>query len=98
MTKRNPAFPVHIPSLDGAETYFGMSLRDWFATHAPEPPMHWHSRQSWPKQPDLEYNKKHTSAWKEAWAAYHAAVAECEMMRRIEWQWHYADAMLKARQ
>ena len=34
-----PAFPAQ--HFDLAEHEHGMTLRDWFATHAPEPPKSW---------------------------------------------------------
>ena len=40
MSKNEPAFPNAVP-----EEFFhvqsGMTLRDWFATHAPPPPTTW---------------------------------------------------------
>lgn len=44
MTKPNnpSAFPIAFDGRFGAyEAAPGMSLRDWFATHAPEPPARW---------------------------------------------------------
>ena len=35
-----PAFPAH--HFDLAENEHGMTLRDYFAAHAPEPPALWH--------------------------------------------------------
>ena len=38
-----PAFPHSYDVMPDKEThtYYGMTLRDWFATHAPEPPKSW---------------------------------------------------------
>lgn len=73
-----PAFPspavydpsreqVHAASAYGADP--GMTLRDYFAAHAPEVP-----------------------------ADFDWANMECNIVERlVRWKWHYADAMLKAR-
>lgn len=38
-----PAFPVA-----GGYAWDGMTLRDWFASHAPEPPATWWGAGKWP--------------------------------------------------
>lgn len=57
------------PAFPGA-TYYGpfagMTLRDYFAAHAPEPHKNWHG-------------------------------GERNFSDLIEWRWHYADTMIKAR-
>jgi len=36
-----PAFPLGVPHMTEFQPEWGMSLRDWFASHAPEPPPTW---------------------------------------------------------
>jgi hypothetical protein len=59
-----PAFPS---AAFEQHEYQGMTLRDYFAAHAPEPYKNWHG-------------------------------GERNFSDIIEWRWHYADTMLKARE
>lgn len=91
----DPAFPAKLPRQDtrGEEAadfafFAGLTLRDWFATHAPPVPA-WFMPDQVPEQryganlrplpPSASENK---------------ALAE----RFIAWRWHYADLMLRARE
>jgi hypothetical protein len=65
--KNEPAFPGLHPSKECHYQDAGMTLRDYFAAHAPEPHKNWHG-------------------------------GERNYSDIIEWRWHYADAMLRARE
>lgn len=41
MGENIPAFPLAVPSDCQIQPEYGMTLRDWFATHAPPPPATW---------------------------------------------------------
>ena len=64
--KDEPAFPSQEDWMDDDERYRtfhkGMSLRDWFATHAPEPPLSFVSVHSDPVKA-MEDTAAKTSAW-----------------------------------
>lgn len=121
------------PSHDEAQE--GMTLRDYFAAHAPEPP-EWFSPTMPPKPrlpswmdylpyvpevydavarffdggapeefvaevppEDREAAQVFVAAWKEADRARHEWNAADRLLQTIvQWRWHYADAMLAARE
>jgi hypothetical protein len=68
----------------------GMSLRDYFAAHAPKEIPHGFQLGIRPSQPP-------PNTPKEKWDAYEIAEADWSIRRSIAWSWHYADEMLKAR-
>lgn len=76
-----PAFPTPLPS-----SQYGMSLRDWFAAHAPEATDHW--VETWQKidRSRNPYNEAHRPKLR----------SEIEI--RAAYRWEYADAMIAARQ
>lgn len=78
----------------------GMTMRDYFAAHAPTDPWPWfHPVMATPRpasggegyptrtRDEIEAAEKATSAWEE----------ECFRQRYIQWPWAYADFMLKER-
>lgn len=64
-----PAFPEVPGDCNGYEGKSGMTLRDYFAAHAPDVP------------DDFGWATGETDSWQ----------------RRTRWNYHYADAMLRAR-
>lgn len=92
MSENPNAFPAcNEANVNGT---MGMTLRDWFATHAPEP--HWRFMQDIkPKH----YSPETGQPWSDADcnAAYEAEAA-WELDRDISWRLHWADAMLAARE
>lgn len=91
------AFPCINPNYDGnwnKETVIqGMTLRDWFASHAPELP-NWFYRKEWTeyhvavKAPEL--GPTHMK-----WADINHIESNIDHLTR--WKYYYADAMLAAR-
>lgn len=90
------AFPIPADDRRGWPAETGMTMRDWFASHAPEVPSWFrsdHPRRAWSKPgtsgiqkpviPDAEWNLT-TEKW--------------HMERRVAWAWAYADAMIAARE
>lgn len=81
-----PAFPVNQSEV--CNTTPGLSLRDYFAAHAPPAP-EWYSRRYMygadPKGSGLVGKDVQPASMEEQERHFHA------------WRWHYADAMLAAR-
>ena len=81
----SPAFPIVVEggSDSGLTSQLsaGMTLRDWFASHAPSVPQYYHQE----KRPQPEQSD------------YAEAVLKWEASRRAIWNYIYADAMLIAR-
>lgn len=110
-----PAFPLfaeyeHDSGVVVREFQFGMSLRDYFAAHAPRKPQDWYEPVMPPK-PEPEYDHEHSYDrhgcysiidGSQTCAALNAAErrrwdAEWRKQHRVQWPYAYADAMLKAR-
>lgn len=95
-----PAFPI----LDNFDENgyrrdpisFGMSLRDWFATHAPKEKWDWFEpvmTTEKPKHPgDVGPN-----TFQEYRQSVHLWDHEYSKQREIQWPWFYADNMIKER-
>lgn len=77
-----PAFPVFFRDIKGMD---GMSLRDYFAAHAPEVPPDF-NRLSQTTVVNDGYDRKRVSNMVEPYTTW-----------MVRWRWHYADLMLKAR-
>lgn len=114
-----PAFPVtrleRNPIFDGMDSssmpfvvhaeYPGMSLRDYFAAHAPAQPWPWF-QPSMPPKPDETWSDFHTSGQcgdfceclPENYQARHAWNEERNRQQVIQWPYGYADAMLAERE
>lgn len=84
-----PAFPCVIDSYNDvpAHNEQGMTLRDYFAAHAPEVPA-WFKIDGFPKMAGCSV---------EATRLYELELDAYAERRAIAWPWHYADAMLAAR-
>jgi len=65
----------------------GMTLRDWFATHAPEAETSWIERQSQLDKARNPHNEPH-----------HKYPIRSLLELKVAWKWQYADAMLKRRE
>ena len=72
----------------------GMTLREYFAAHAPQAPDQWLPRQPAPERP-RDFNSPTRT---EEWVAYHQALSDWLLASLVEWRWTYADAMLAARE
>lgn len=95
------AFPHCHEDVDGAKGWSsssGMTLRDYFAAHAPEAPSDKDLKKIFSGFPEPDYSGyfngvPHPSIRakdeKEGWLWLQDA--------RIKWRWHYADAMIEAR-
>lgn len=77
-----PAFPVH----DSCADHNGMTLRDWFATHAPEPTQEWLDLQ---RRSDMTQNPHND---------HHKPPRRDVFQLTAEWKMKHACAMLKARE
>jgi hypothetical protein len=74
----------------------GMSLRNYFAAHAPEQPEYW----SAPKAmlvPVPQPNGRGPE-FQAQWDARDAANTHNTLMHEVTWRWAYADAMIAARE
>lgn len=94
---------------DQQHVFFGMTLRDYFAAHAPEKPQKWFTP-TMPPKPDPIWPCSLTSqhiegchcqeseAMPENWQERHdyGLMAECE--RLLQWPYAWADAMLARRE
>lgn len=86
----NPsAFPCQALGTDGlpcCEADAGMSLRDYFAAHAPiQIPC------GFPSGPTIEATPQGSQADTTPWISW------TDAERLVKWRWHYADVMLKER-
>ena len=94
-----PAFPINGAVADNQ--FNGMSLRDYFAAHAPWPPQRWFKPSMPTERPEpmtyrggartreeLDANGTAIQAWDE----------ELAKQMYVQWPYAYADAVLKARQ
>lgn len=91
-----PAFPTPDVYHPGGQVEYGamgMTLRDWFAGRAPEMPS-WFERRTW--------STEETVPAPELGAGYVRRVpvlhAETLVAQLARWRFHYADAMLAARE
>ena len=78
-----PAFPI--PKTDTHDTWPGMTLRDWFAGQASEPPESWISLQRGIDRNRNPYNEPYKPAPRD------------DFQLTAEWKFAHADAMLAAR-
>lgn len=91
MSENPPAFPNTGNSTWDLRPTDGMTLRDWFATHAP--PLPWNF-----EQPPYQDPSEITDWSAEAVAARNHEEMKRELAREIKWRWHYADMMLSERE
>lgn len=83
-----PAFPTTA----GQVVYsHGMTLRDWFAVHAPEMPDRWREAEALQEYPPGWKSGMTASDWSRLWTEFH-------LDRIVTWQLAYADAMIAARE
>lgn len=93
-----PAFPgAYFDHLEGIgevrrEQYHGMTLRDWFATHAPEIP-DWFDRKKWTQKEWVPAPEVSPGYVKSEWVTHKEPTIE----HLTRWKYHYADAMLAER-
>lgn len=73
------------PTVDQGLIRGGMSLREYFAAHAPDVP------------PTVAFPPLYTSEVKIDNTRKVTQVAESELERTVRWRWEYADAMLAGR-
>lgn len=91
-----PAFPQDRVDMYGTRTTEGgMSMRDWFATHAPETPK-WFKHEPSEPYPFIpegadEVTSERLRVKRAAW------IARQRLEKFIRWRWFYADMMLAAR-
>ena len=78
-----PAFPR--PASDTSGAIIGMSLRDWFAGQAPEPPESWLHMQRGIDRNRNPHNEPHKPAPRD------------DFQLTAEWKFAHADAMIAAR-
>jgi hypothetical protein len=73
----------------------GMTLRDYFAAHAPDMPEYWTA----PKEMllPLPQPKGRGPEYAAEWEARNNALKHNALMHEVTWRWAYADAMIKAR-
>lgn len=83
-----PAFPLTATYQSAPKV--GMTLRDWFASKAPEPPEWWWLAEECPTPPPGWKEGDGAIAWQQAERAWWVD-------RFVLWRWFYADAMLAAR-
>jgi hypothetical protein len=92
---------AHFEDRYANEEQAGMTLREYFAAHAPKTPQAWFSpvmatprpEETWDHEHDkCDYCERLPVNWKErnAWSA------EREKQRLIQWPWAWADAVLAA--
>ena len=91
-----PAFPIPVAGCTDGGVYNtmeqsggqlgGMTLRDWFATHAPEPPEWWLQTQ---RQHDHNRNPHNED---------HKPPIRSDAEIDAAWRWTWADAMLAERE
>ena len=88
MNDGGSAFPVAYDNI--AE--HGMTLRDYFAAHAPPHPWHHFKAVLDVPEPDFDPDSSEImEAWS-AWSDYRSKE------RELQWPWYYADAMLAQRE
>ncbi len=88
-----PAFPAPEAGMEhfsSPSAYMGMTLRDYFAAHAPEVPLEF-DRAFTEKVAQIGINK-------DGVVYGPRKVFENDFERMIRWRWNYADSMLKARE
>lgn len=96
-----PAFPQPVQSTPG------MTLRDYFASHAPKIPDEFHNagRPIWPRYPAVETVgmtvEEMTAAWAQAaiehgglLETYYAELREWTLAREVVWRYEFADKMI----
>jgi hypothetical protein len=96
-----PAFPFPFPGAEDTPVVRGMSLRDYFAAHAPKDRwLHYQPVMATPK-PEPDWTGIPTGQRAEVdpinWAARSEWDAEYNRQYAEQWPYFYADAMLKAR-
>lgn len=95
MTDKNtggPAFPAPEAGMEhfsAPSAYMGMTLRDYFAAHAPDVP-NWFDRNYVEKVAQIGIDK-------DGVVNGLCMIPETDCERLIRWRWNYADDMLKAR-
>ena len=80
-----PAFPGFDPKSESPKPVAGMSLRDWLAGQAPEPPESWLHMQRGIDRNRNPHNEPHKPAPRD------------DFQLTAEWKFAHADAMLRAR-
>lgn len=73
----------------------GMTLRDYFAAHAPSQPESWQAPHDMLMQAVRPAGRgpEHAAEW----SAYNVAILQNIFTHEVTWRWAYAAAMIKAR-
>jgi hypothetical protein len=105
-----PAFPrpignngyTHVEDIDSNSEQEGMSLRDYFAAHAPKRPQSWFVP-AMPLKPEPVWDHEHPSrdcfeCSPTNWQKRDDWTIERDKQRLIQWPYAWADAQLTARE
>lgn len=85
MTEKNTGGPAFPPMHDPDTHQSGMTLRDYFAAHAP----------SVPNDFDIKCIEAVGQTGVDKFEVIRAKERDAEQL--VRWRWHYADAMIRAR-